>query len=463
MSISNVRTDRIVPVAIATTVLILLLHAALLPEGHWQGDEYICAAFARDGHLRYLWQVRIAGWSPRPFSEILFYAYVRIAMMLKQPVIVPFLALLWAMLFASTLVTLQRRPGITLPLRAGISVRILIGLATCCMFLLGPPVAEMFYWPAGAVAYLTTLGATCVALFLIADGRTASLQGSLALSASLAICAGSSESGALAVLFLSPVLAIFAPSRGRALLMLSPLLMVGFVLWTLAHHRLGPVVGQAAPFRHLLQSLRPVPRAFLADLQASWPSRLAFALGLRWCWASWTRSGRPDPALPDFTAALPAFAMALAAGGAATISASYLQTGTLCCERHESLRRDWIILAVAALAIWSTRRWPPRPHLARWGAAVMLLACLLGLVPRLDAFVGDFRLMHTIAAINRGNWGRGRDPHSQAMVLRLPPRAAIAGPVMLPAGSYKEPAEAAWYAHGIMDFFGKQSIIILPQ
>lgn len=448
----NVRHRRVgarvlaVPVAMATTILILLLHAMLLPEGHWQGDEYIGAAFARDGHLRYLWQARIAGWSPRPFSEILFYAYVRVATILKQPVIVPFLALLWAMLFASPLITWQRRKGA--------SVRILVGLATSCMFLLGQPVAEMFYWPAGAVAYLPTLAATSLALFLLADGRTASLSGGLALSASLAIGAASSESGTLAVVFLSVVLAIYAPSRGRALLMLLPLLVAGFVLWTLAHHRMGAAVNQAAPVRHLLRSLRPVPRALLADIVASWPSKLAFAVGLRWCWAAWTGSARPHPVLP-------AFAAALLAGAAATIAASYFQTGTLCCERHDSLRRDWIILALAALAIWSTR-WPPRPELARWGAPAVLLACLLGVAPRIDAFVSDFRLMRGIAAIDRGNWRAGRDAQMHSMVLRLPPPAAIAGPVVLPPGRYQEPAETAWFAHGIMQFFGKESLIILP-
>ncbi len=433
------------PVALATAVTILGLHAALLPEGHWQGDEYITAAFARDFHLRYLWAARIGGWSPRPFSEIVFYVYVRIATTLKQPVVVPFLALLWTMLAASTLVTKRR------DMRS--SLRILIGLALCCMFLLGQKVAEMFYWPAGAVAYISTLAATSLMLFLLADRRTRGLSGVIALSASLAVCAASSESGALAAIPLTFALAS-APHRRHAWLILSPLLIVGFVFWTLAHHRMASAVHQQTSIRHLLQSFRPVPDVLLHDIFSSWAAKLFLVLGLRWCWAS-AGSTRPHPALPFYAAAL-------LAGAAATISASYFQTGSLCCERHDTLRQDWIILALAALAIWSTR-WPVRSPVARLGPAAILAACLIGVMPRLPAFVSDFRLMQSITTVDRGNWRAGRDMRTRAMVFRLPPRAVITGAVLLPAGQYEEPARDAWFAHGIMQFFGKQKLTILPQ
>ena len=432
------------PLGIALAATILLLHVALLPEAYWQGDDFLCAAFARDFRARFLWIARIGRWSPRPFSEILFYGFLRTAETLRQPVTVPFLALLWSMLVASTMATL-RHAGAR-------SVRVLIGLATCCMFLLGHPVAEMFYWPAGAVAYLSTLAATSLALFLLVDGRADGPRGAFAVSASLVVCAASSESGALAAVPLALALAAAWPDRRRAPLLLAPLLVTGFVVWTLATHRLGSTVGQAAPLRHLLRSLRPTPLALLDDIRSSWAARLLLALGVRWCWPLVGRSRAPHPALPVFAAAL-------AAGAAATISAALFQGGDLCCERQDTLRQGWVILAIVALAVWSTR-WAVRPRLTRLGPAVLLAACLTGVAPRLSGFIGDFRSMPAIVAANHANWRAGREPGTSAMLFRLPPRAAIAGAPILPPGHYAEPADNAWFAHGIMAFFGKRSLVI---
>ncbi len=436
-----------VPLAIAATLAVLCLHAALLPEGHWQGDEFFAAGYARDGRLRFLWQTRITGWSPRPLSELLYYGFCRAAAGLRQPLTVPFLALLWSLLLAATLASARRG--------AASGARVLIGLATLCMFLLGHPVAEMFYWPAGAVAYLTTLAAATLALFLIVDGRSGSRSGALALSAALTACAASSESGAMAAAPLAIGLALAPPHRRHAPLLLPPpLLVTGFVFWTLAHHRLvsPEAVVHAPMLRHLMQSLRPVPRVLLDDLRPAWPSRLLFLLGVRWCCGRAAVSARAPRALAIFAAAL-------MLGASATVAAGLFQFGVLCCQRHDTLRQGWVVLGLVALAVASTR-WPPRPALCRLGPPALAAACLLGLAPRLGAIASDFRLMHAIAASNRANWRAGRDPTIQAMIFRLPPTAAIAGDQDIPAGRYSEPAAGAWYAHGMMHFFGKRSIDI---
>ncbi len=436
-----------VPLALGVTLAVLCLHAALLPEGHWQGDEFFCAGYAREGRLRFLWQTRITGWSPRPLSELLYYAFCRGAAALRQPLTVPFLALLWALLLGAALASARRRPVSGL--------RVLIGLATLCMFLLGHPVAEMFYWPAGAVAYLTTLAAATLALFLIIDGRTGGRAGTLLLSAALTACAASSESGAVAAAPLALGLAVAAPHRRYAPLLLPPpLLIAGFVFWTLARHRLvsPEAVVHAPMLRHLMQSLRPVPRVLLDDIRPAWPARLLFLLGVRWCWSGMALPTRA-------TQALAVFAAALMLGASATIAAGLFQFGVLCCQRHDTLRQGWVILAIAALAVASTR-WAPRPVLSRLGPPALAAACLLGFAPRLGAIAGDFRLMHAIAVSNRANWREGRDPAIRAMIFRLPPSAAVAGDQDIPTGRFTEPAADAWFAHGIMHFFGKRSIVI---
>ncbi len=422
---------------------ILAAHAALLPEAHWHGDDFICAAYARDGHLRYLWQARIGSWSPRPLSETMFYVFGRVAAARRQPFTVPFLLLLWSLLFASTLITLRRGPA------AG--ARILAGLATSCLFLLGHPVAELFFWPAGAVAYLTTLAAASLALFLLVDNRTAGLAGTFALSASLAACAASSESGALAAIPLSLVLAATLPPRRRAPLLLLPsLLVAGFVFAVLAHHRLvsAEAASRTQPLRQLLASLRPVPRTLLGDLGSIWPAKLCFFLGLRWTGPLHPRA-RPRASLVGFAAAL-----VLASG--ASIVAGQFQFASSCCERHDSLRQCWLVLALAALSFASASRFLPGR-----GAAMLTLAGLRGRAPRIPAMRGDFGRRHEIVAVDRANWRAGRAP-GRSMIFRLPPPAALAGGIGIPPGQFTEPALGSWTAHGVMHFFGKDAISIRP-
>ena len=437
--------ERSLPIiGVALCLAILALHAGLLGEAHWRGDDYLCAAFARDFGWRYLWQARVDGWSPRPLSELVFFLYGRLAAAFMRPFTVPFLGLLWGSLFATVLLTA----------RAATPVRTLIGLSIACMFLLGHPVAELFFWPAGAVAYLTTLAATSLALFLLIDGRTASRTGSLALSASLVACAASSETGAIAAVPLS--LALAATQPHRTLLLAPALLIAGFVLFTLAHHRMvsPEAVRHLGPLQHLASSLRPVPGALLADLFSLWPAKLCLVAGIRWSSPRVAPAGQPRRALT-------AFAAALGAAAAASIAAGYFQFGTSCCQRHDSLRQDWLVLALAALAVASTR-WPPGSRTQRLGPATLTLACLLGLAPRLPALLSDYRLMPAITATLRANWQAGRDPRTGAMIFQLPPKAALARGLGIPPGRYREPAAADWTAHGIMDFFGKRRIAILP-
>ncbi len=433
---------------------IIALHAALLPEAHWRGDDFLCAAFARDFGWRYLWQARIDGWSPRPLSELLFYGYGLTAAALLRPLTAAFLGLLWAALFATTLVTL--RPGAATP------TRILIGLSIGCMFLLGHPTAQLFFWPAGAVAYLTTLAATSLAFFLLIDGRADTLAGVLALAASLAACAAASETGAIAAVPLAGVLAASrqAAAHRRAILLAPAWLVAGFVLWTLAHHRMvsAEAARHSGPLPHILHSLRPVPRILLTDLMPIWPAKLCLFLGVRWT-LGWSGGARA----PGLRATLVSFAAALMVAACASIAAGVFQFGANCCERHDSLRQCWLVLALAALAAASIGPRATRIP-AALGPALLTAACLLGMAPRLPAMIADFRLMPTVLATSRLDWRSGRNRATPGIVFRLPPPTQLAGGLDLPPGRYNQPAANSWTAHGIMLFFGKQSLTILaPQ
>ena len=439
-----------ISIGILVCTAVLALHAALLPEAHWQGDDFLCAGFARDFGWRYLWQARIDGWSPRPLSEPILYAYGRLAAAWRHPLAIPFLGLLWALLIASTLISLRRHQNAP--------VRVLLGLAVACMFLLAHPIGELFFWPAGAVAYLTTLAASTLAVFLLIDARTSTRGGAIALSVSLAVCAACSETGAIAAVALALVLAATLPPPRRIAILLTPTLLVaGFVLTILARHRMASAeaVAQHQPLlAHALRSLRPVPTTLLADLLPIWPAKLCLVLGLRW-------SGNLAP-VAHRARALVGVAVALVLAACISIAVGRFQFGTACCERHDTLRQEWLVLALAALAIASTRWACGRPLASALGPAMLTLACLLGLAARLPAILADFRLMPAITATRQADWRSGRDLRTDAMIFRLPPAAHLAGPVELPTGSYRQPASDDWTAHGIMTFFGKRRITVLP-
>jgi len=425
-------------------LLILALHLALLPAAQWQSDDFITAAYARDFGLRYLWQARLDGWSPRPLSETLLFVYERLAAGLLRPLATPFLLLLWTGFVAAPLAGVRRHRERGL--------RLLLGLATACMMLLGHPVADMYYWPASAAAYMPTLAASSLVLFLLLDGGAAARPGLLSLA--LVAGAASSEAGAMAGLLLAPALAAGERDRARmALLSLPTLAVCAFVFWVLLHHRAAAHVetmqpGHAALWRQALATLT-------GDLGQAGLARLLFLAGFAWGW------GKLDPAPPALRARLRliAFAGCLAIAAGLTAYASLLQFGTSCCERHDSLRQGWLVLALAALAgAWR----PARPILLRRLApAALALACLLGAAPRLLPLRHDLRVLPAILRAESRNWrsGRGAGP---AMTYRLPPPALVAGRVNLQPGTYGQDARPPWQAHGIMLFFGKRSLTVLP-
>nr|WP_321986763.1 hypothetical protein [uncultured Lichenicoccus sp.] len=426
--------------AAAVMLAILGLHAALLPEAQWQGDDFICAAFAREYRLAYLWNARIAGWSPRPLSETVFYLYGRLAASLQRPLTVPFLALLWTLLFASTLAGMRRWHW----------PRVLIGLAACCLFLLGHPVGQMFYWPAGAVAYVSTLAMSSLAVFLLIDGRFDTWPGTVAVSGALAACAACSEAGACLATLLAPSLAALRWRRaGMALILGLPGLGVaGFVFWEVAHHRMAS--SEAAGHLTLLQSLRAALPDLCREAGAFWPAKLAFLLGVRWCAAG----QRPD------ARALLACAIALPLAACITAAAAWHQFGQGCCERHESLRQCWGVLMLSALGVASVRARPVGTRAAGFGPAALLLACLIGTAPRVPPILHDMRMMTATIATHSLDWRRGR-ALSDTMLFQLPQPAAVAGTMDFPAGRFIEPAPYSWKAHGMMLFFHKRCLTIL--
>ena len=187
------RAPGLLPLLCATVLsLLLLAHAGLIVAGQWQGDEWFNFSLFRTEGAGFLLH-RVLTWSPRPVSELLVFGYARAVDALHRPLITPMLALLWGALAACAAALLPGAEGVQARRARGLAV-----LAVLAFFLLGHQVAEMFYWPMGAAAYLGAIAALTLAVMLVLRGRHLSRGGAALLAGALAIAAGSAEVGAMA-------------------------------------------------------------------------------------------------------------------------------------------------------------------------------------------------------------------------------------------------------------------------
>ena len=445
----------------------ILAHAALIPIGHWQGDEYIEAAFAHDLGWRYL-SFRLFHDSPRPLSELILYAYYAITHRLHRPVITEFLALMWMILLAGAFATIPRATGRP-------PWRVLLALSLLALFLLGHEVSELFFWPAGTAAYLVTLGAVTAAFFLRIDRRATGITGGTAETIVLVLAAAASEAGAMFVLALSGLrlLACFvdrpsASARG-ILAWCMPVAMGLFALLFVLATRAGRIdVGPPSPYLlHSLASARaavPQLAAELAGLDAhrtdagdvvlGLATKLSFFLGCRWCWLTLDDAPTPPPGLSILALALLCACLGMIAGG-------LYQFGQVCCERHGALRQCWYLLALAGLGVASTRWRAFRPP--PWLAPLPLtLAILLQLPARLPGLLHDDRLYAATVAARAATWQSGLRTDDTEMQYQTEPDGRVVHAMQLPTGHYMLSAHPPWYVLGMLMLFHKQSLDLLP-
>ena len=148
--------------AIIVSLATLLAFVGLIPLGRWH-DEYLTLHDYHQGGIGFLW-ARLLHWSPRPLSELLIYFYGLTVYRVGLPLIGAFIAPFWILLIAAILwPVLRGRQGL------------LPACVLLAMLLLGHPVAEVFYWPFGVVAYLPTLTAAAMLLAIGPAARPTSI------------------------------------------------------------------------------------------------------------------------------------------------------------------------------------------------------------------------------------------------------------------------------------------------
>lgn len=477
--------DRIAPrIAGFFLTAVILLYLGFIGIGNWTNDEY--DDFSRLAHegWRAVWP-RLQ-WSPRPLSEPLFLAYGWIVNHARRPLIIPFLGLLWAGFLAAGLLTWwqsHRARNREDAQTESIALELLAGLALMASFVSSGPITEVFYWPAGAAAYLPTLAATLLLFLQIARGRLAARSGRLLCSLCLFVAASSSEAGATFVLSYALVqvlrLAINAINirsdkpPDPVLWWLIPSALAVLVLVAVQFNRFHAVerpVSQLSPaLGHPLLSLTTSLRELLLEslgvqrgsqaghsVRGRLLSQMLLATGLAVCWS---RFGRFSRTIARQTATL---SVAFVLASLLTIAAAELHFGALCCTRHETLRRCWMLMALAGLAIMivvsvAEKRLRPRSVLTLASA----LLCAGVIVPwHAKAVLREYRIYGAIYYAMDQNFRSGFDPdHSQMTFLLLPPGGLIYQEQVTP-GVYTRGPQSPMYVQFVLGFFDKESMVV---
>jgi hypothetical protein len=440
----------VVALPCVVALLVLAGYAALVPAGRWQGDEYLISWFVAKDGLPFLLD-RILGWGPWPVAESLRFGYFVVSNALHHPLVGPFLGAMW---LASLL-------GIALAGWAGQVRRplVLAVLVFALTLLLAKP-GEMFYWPMATAAYLPCWAGLAAATIL---HRAAKGPHAIALTLALLAVAFSMEVGAATVL-------IYAGLMVAALLGDHTLLR-RFI--PLALPALGAVLVAVVLLSHRMQANEVMDATsglagnWSASLRAAVPAFAHEALGI---------AGMPLLAglaikllllvsLPSAHAGSrrdnrlgAMWTLALLLGAFASVAAAYHQFGTLCCERHATLRQGMILLALLTLAglLGSA--------LVMQRAVLLAVLLLTLLVVRAGPLYSDWQLRDQVFAARQRTWDSGAGP-GDAMTLFLAPAGRILNEDALPPGQYHRtsdvPVEGApWYAWGIMALFGKHTLTI---
>jgi hypothetical protein len=459
-------------------LLMIALHLGLVDLGQWTFDDFSLITSYRDkGWMAF--SDRLFGWSPRPISEALLWAYACFVNWTEKPLIGVFLCFLWLTLIVSPLFSfLQIREKNSPDSLRSPEFLALFAFGPIALFLLGHSPGELFYWPVGAAAYLTTLNAITLCFFQLAFNLTRCHRGRLITALALSVAAASSETGSFfAVAFGSlSLIWMFFDRRPdlvyqrKFLWCLIPALIGIGVFGLLVHNRVpaqealfttaeyhNPAVSLKSALGQtvkecLISGQRLSPRGLLLGLLL----KACFFLGLRYCWLS---SGIQVAR----RRVLMVLAISIIATVYFSVAASFYGYGGLTNSWHQELRQCLIVLLLATAALFSCHYHVQRVDLrgSQWLGGIFILITLLFVVPgRMRALIHDYRNYPAGIESRHQSWRSGLADEN-AMIWFSPPKYQVASTLIFEPGIYdlesKDPGPL-----NIMHFFHKERLEIRP-
>jgi hypothetical protein len=379
----------------------------------------------------------------------MLYLYSLVVAAFGRPLIAPFLGLLWLALGAALILPLWSDRRAT-PGQCWARTAIRLGLLV--LFLSGNQPTEMFYWPAGAVAYVLTL-AGVVALLMPREALRWR-------AAALLLVAGTSEVGALFTLCYGGglgLLAVARPASRRHFAWLSaPMVLAVVAMALVATGRLPTtemVVSPGSPAGHLGASVAAALDQWRLEAFGPTLSHLLIYAGVV---AVFAAAESPTRGAWPWLLAL----AALAASGGSLVAANY-HFGTGCCERHLALRHCLVLVACAASGMGlAPAAGPFASGRAGWASVTMTALAAVAFMPDLPKLRHDQAQQGRVRTARAIAWATGH-ADDDAMTLPLPPPGDIVHGPGFPPGSYAIDGGSAPVQWPML-YFGKRRITILP-
>ena len=449
--------DRLV---ILVSIATVLAFAGLIPLSTWQDDFLTLHNYHQQGVEFFV--DRLRHWSPRPLSEAFIYLYALVVHHYGLPLIGAFIALFWLVLAGAMLLptSLGKRGFLT-------------AIAMLAMLLLGHPVTEFFYWPDGVAAYLPTLAAAALLLALDWGGWSESKAGLCWTFIALMTAAASSEVGAMFTIIYVGLLVISrsAQSMRQMTLMAIPFLLSAWLLYLQYSGRVSQaseIIGDPAIAHHPLATLLAVARdlpfeMFKGDtlrhkyvgLTEGLTIKLLFLVGLYLAMSA--RQSSPTRHMQCMRLIL---AVALFATAMLTMAAALYNFGAPCCERHDTLRQNYILIALGSLATLLAARWPSR-H-SKYAGPTLLLALAIPLIAAFPRLAAEYRDYATIVQARDDTWRSGQAVGPDMKFTQTVPN--VTGNLYIRPGIYRRTIDpsADQRAQWILTFFDKQSVEFTP-
>ncbi len=397
---------------------------------------------------------RVFHWSPRPFSELLIFAYSELANHTGRPFIAISLAacwILWLVLtFLAASVGSDRRASL------------LFWSAISALLLLSGPIQEMFYWPMGTFAYLPTVTGTVMVVTTVVLGTMSDASGRRMALTGLLLAGASSEIGAFFVLLAGALFFLVDDARGqwtRRVTWLAPVtgaIVVLFLVWNGRITRADEKQVDSPLYHHVGHSIHAAfdqaAKYFLLDRPAllSVPAIVLIMVGL----SASVRTSRVRAQSSRWPVAC--LAALLATMLLACFGPDYREGGNFPWGRYGTTGRCLAVLAlaVAATLVRPRGRMTSRPL----GAASLGLGCLLLLGARAPDLFASYGHMAKRLAETRDNWTSARSPGPD-MTLSLVQDDLVAGRLWLPPGRYGSNTSSP-VPRSIMAYFRKREMEI---
>ena len=465
-------------ISLVVLVVTIALHFGLVDLGQWTNDEFAIIASYRDKPWTAFCD-RVMRWSPRPISEVLIWIYACLVNLTHKPFIGIFLGSLWLMLLSTPLIAFwQVRMRFSADSRRPSLYFSIFSCLLIALFLLEHSPGELFYWPVGAAAYLTTLSAVTLCFFQLACNLTEHYGGRMIAALSLIFAAGSSETGAffalvfgcLSLIGMSVDQFVSAVYQRKFFWHLIPAIFAIGLFGLLLHNRgrtqeaLFPNPEYHNIYLSLKAALGQIPKEYLVSghrlstrgIILGLILKACFFLAVRYCWLS---SGITVPRRQG----LIIFALSVVATTYFSMAASYYGYGLLTTPWHEELRQCMVMLVVATVGLLSCHYQPRIRNKRRveWLGGLFVLSTVILLVPqRCTALIHDYRNYPVCIGNRNKSWASGLS-HGNTMIWFSPPQGQVANTLIFLPGTYDSESKNADYVH-IMHFFNKSVLEIRP-